>query len=269
MTTHLEYHHHFLPRSYHLCIGPHTLSGWFSRSDCWCSARAPGGGWRRSCSLTCRHPQKHCLPSLSHGRPSQSHLHTRDTSVAVQSEMRLLQKLMSYYNCDATLLPQIYLVAIIQISGLNSAPLTKFRPESRFRLSEFIYIRETEHAQLTFTDFNFAIKCCYPEKNVTELPIGPLKFSNNVHNNAINCSKMANSEVSITVPTGLPHVKHREQEAQDSGTLIDIMPYTPCLLRIARRVVGHKLRQFFCPQENNFKPTILCNYWQYNNIIKI
>lgn len=110
---------------------------------------------------------------------------------------------MSYYNCDATLLPQIYLVAIIQISGLNFAPLTKFRPESRFRLSECIYIRETERAQLTFTDFNFATKCCYPEKNVTELPIGPLKFLNNVHNNAIHFSKMANSKVSTTVPTGL------------------------------------------------------------------
>lgn len=96
-----------------------------------------------------------------------------------------------------------YLVTITEISGLNFAPLTKFRPESRFRLSELIYIRETEHAQLTFTDFNFAIKCCYPERNVTELPIGPLKFLNNVHNKEINCSKMANSKVSITVSTGL------------------------------------------------------------------
>lgn len=150
-----------------------------------------------------------------------------------------------------------YLVTIIEISGLNFAPLTKFKPESRFRLSELIYIRETEHAQLTFTDFNFAIKCCYPEKNVTELPIGPLKFLNNVHNNAINYSKMANSQVSITVSIGLSTRQvqalslHGEQEPQEhnSGIVTDITPHTTCLLQIARQVVGHKLDNFSVHRE--------------------
>lgn len=131
--------------------------------------------------------------------------------------------------------------------------LTKFKPESRFRLSELIYIRETEHAQLTFTDFNYAIKCCYPEKNVTELPIGPLKFLNNVHNNAINYSKMANSQVSITVSTGLSTRQvqalslHGEQEPQEhnSGIVTDITP----LVCYRSRVAGHKLDNFSVHRE--------------------
>lgn len=92
---------------------------------------------------------------------------------------------------------------------------------------------------------------------MTELPIGPLKFLNNVHNNAINYSKMANSQVSITVSTGLSTRQvqalslHGEQEPQEhnSGIVTDIMPYTTCLLQIARRVVGHKLDNFSVHRE--------------------